>query len=136
MAITNAFLGIVHSIAHKTGAIFEDQGAHIIHGAANAMYLPKVIAYNAKNETAAERYANIADFMGLKAENNSQKVKALIEFLRKMNTDLNIPQCIKHYSKEGLPAEKGFVPEDVFLKRLPEIAKNAISDICTGTNPR
>ena len=71
MAITNAFLGIVHSIAHKTGAIFEDQGAHIIHGAANAMYLPKVIAYNAKNETAAERYANIADFMGLKAENNS-----------------------------------------------------------------
>ena len=69
MAITNAFLGIVHSIAHKTGAIFEDQGAHIIHGAANAMYLPKVIAYNAKDETAANRYAKIADYMQLKGAN-------------------------------------------------------------------
>ena len=105
MAITNAFLGIVHSIAHKTGAIFEDQGAHIIHGAANAMYLPKVIAYNAKDKTAEGRYAKIADYAGLKGENDSQKVKALIEFLRKMNSDLNIPQCIKHYNKEGLPAE-------------------------------
>ncbi len=44
MAFSNALLGIVHSMAHKTGAVFEDQGAHIIHGAANAMYLPKVIA--------------------------------------------------------------------------------------------
>ena len=55
MAFSNALLGIVHSMAHKTGAIFEDMGAHIIHGAANAMYLPKVIAYNAKNETAKKR---------------------------------------------------------------------------------
>ena len=44
MAFSNALLGIVHSMAHKTGAAFADYGAHIIHGAANAMYLPKVIA--------------------------------------------------------------------------------------------
>ena len=40
------------SMAHKTGAAFADYGAHIIHGAANAMYLPKVIAFNAKDPTA------------------------------------------------------------------------------------
>ena len=100
------------------------------------MYLPKVIAYNAKDETAAKRYAKIADSMELKGGNTNEKVKALIAYLRKMNTDLNIPQCIKNYSAEGLPSEKGFVPENIFLKRLPDIAKNAISDICTGTNPR
>ena len=54
-----------HSMAHKTGAAFADYGAHIIHGAANAMYLPKVIAFNAKDETAKKRYGEIADFMGL-----------------------------------------------------------------------
>ncbi|MDY2902880.1 MAG: iron-containing alcohol dehydrogenase, partial [Bacilli bacterium] len=52
MAFSNALLGIVHSMAHKTGAVFADYGAHIIHGAANAMYLPKVIAFNAKNPEA------------------------------------------------------------------------------------
>jgi alcohol dehydrogenase class IV len=52
MAFTNALLGIVHSKAHKTGA-------------ANAMYLPKVIAYNAKEKEAAARYAEIAYFIGL-----------------------------------------------------------------------
>lgn len=63
MAFSNALLGIVHSMAHKTGAAFADYGAHIIHGAANAMYLPKVIAFNAKDETAKKRYGEIADFM-------------------------------------------------------------------------
>lgn len=48
MAFSNALLGIVHSMAHKTGAAFADYGTHIIHGAANAMYLPKVIAFNAR----------------------------------------------------------------------------------------
>ena len=52
-------------MAHKTGAAFADYGAHIIHGAANAMYLPKVIAFNAKDETAKKRYGVIADFMKL-----------------------------------------------------------------------
>lgn len=136
MAFSNALLGIVHSMAHKTGAVFEDYGAHIIHGAANAMYLPKVIAYNAKNETAAKRYGEIADHMGLGGETTEEKVKNLIAYLRRMNDELNIPQCIRHYGADSYPCEQGFVPEEVFLERLPEIAKNAIADACTGSNPR
>lgn len=136
MAFSNALLGIVHSMAHKTGAAFADYGAHIIHGAANAMYLPKVIAFNAKDETAAERYAYIADFMGLGGDSTEEKIKLLIDYLRKMNDELNIPHCIKNYGADSYPTEQGFVPEDVFLERLPEIAKNAIGDACTGSNPR
>ena len=136
MAFSNALLGIVHSMAHKTGAIFEDYGAHIIHGAANAMYLPKVIAYNAKDPTAKVRYGQIADEMKLGGANDDEKVANLIAYLRKMNDDLNIPQCIKNYGADSYPCQQGFVPEDVFLARLPEIAKNAIADACTGSNPR
>ena len=135
-AFSNALLGIVHSMAHKTGAAFADYGAHIIHGAANAMYLPKVIAYNAKDETAKKRYGVIADYMHLGGANDDEKVALLIKTLRDMNDALNIPHCIKNYGADSYPCEQGFVPEDVFLARLPEIAKNAIGDACTGSNPR
>ncbi|MBP3696915.1 MAG: iron-containing alcohol dehydrogenase [Clostridia bacterium] len=136
MAFSNALLGIVHSMAHKTGAAFDDFGAHIIHGAANAMYLPKVIEFNAKVESAAKRYAKIADFIGLGGETVADKVENLIQYLRGMNDKLNIPQCIKNYGADSYFAEQGFVPEEVFLERLPEIAKNAVGDACTGSNPR
>ncbi len=136
MAFSNALLGIVHSMAHKTGAIFADKGAHIIHGAANAMYLPKVIAFNAKDETAKKRYGVIADYMHLGGSNDDEKVKLLIEYLRKMNDDLNIPHCIQHYGPDGLPAEVGFVDEATFKERLHDIAANALLDACTGSNPR
>ena len=136
MAFSNALLGIVHSMAHKTGAAFESYGAHIIHGAANAMYLPKVIQFNAKNEVAAKRYAEIADFIKLGGETTEEKVALLVKYLRGLNDQLNIPQCIGHYGLDSYPCEKGFVPEEVFLERLPEIAANAISDACTGSNPR
>ena len=136
MAFSNALLGIVHSMAHKTGAAFEQYGAHIIHGAANAMYLPKVIQFNAKNEVAAKRYAAIADHIHLGGETVTEKVDLLVKFLRGLNDKLNIPQCIKHYGADSYPCEQGFVPEDVFLAKLPEIAKNAIGDACTGSNPR
>ena len=136
MAFSNALLGIVHSMAHKTGAAFADYGAHLIHGAANAMYLPKVIAFNAKDETAAKRYAVIADEMKLGGETTEEKVKLLIDYLRGMNDKLNIPHCIKNYGKDSYPTEQGFVPEEVFLERLHEIAVNAIADACTGSNPR
>ena len=135
-AFSNASLGIVHSMAHKTGAAFADYGAHIIHGAANAMYLPKVIAFNAKDPEAKSRYAFIADEMKLGGNTEDEKVANLIAKLRSMNDALNIPHCIKHYGKDSYPTEQGFVPEDVFLERLPEIAKNAIGDACTLTNPR
>jgi alcohol dehydrogenase class IV len=138
MAFSNALLGIVHSMAHKTGAIFQDYGAHIIHGAANAMYLPKVIAFNAKDPTAKKRYGVIVDYMGIAAADASadDKVKALIAYLRKMNDDLNIPHCIKNYGADSYPCEQGFVPENVFLDRVHDIAVNAIADACTGSNPR
>ena len=136
MAFSNALLGIVHSMAHKTGAAFADYGAHIIHGAANAIYLPKVIAFNAKNPGAKLRYGIIADYMGLGGANDDEKVKLLISYLRHMNDELNIPHCIQHYGADSYPTEKGFVPEDVFLARLSEIAKNACSDACTASNPR
>ena len=136
MAFSNALLGIVHSMAHKTGAAFADLGAHIIHGAANAMYLPKVIAFNAKDPVAKKRYGVIADYMHLGGSNDDEKVKLLIDYLRKMNDDLNIPHSINHYGADGLPADQGFVPENVFLERLHDIAANAILDACTGSNPR
>lgn len=136
MAFSNALLGIVHSMAHKTGAAFADKGAHIIHGAANAMYLPKVIAFNAKDPTAKKRYGEIADFMKLGGNNDDEKVKLLIAYLRKMNDDLNIPHCIMNYGADSYPTEQGFVPEETFLERLHDIAVNAIGDACTGSNPR
>ena len=136
IAFSSGLLGIVHSMAHKTGAVFADLGAHIIHGAANAMYLPKVIAYNAKNPEAKKRYGVIADYMKLGGKNDDEKVAALIKYIRGFNDKLNIPHCIKNYGADSYPVEQGFVPEDVFLKRLPEIAKNALLDACTGSNPR
>ncbi|MCI8793085.1 MAG: iron-containing alcohol dehydrogenase [Eubacterium sp.] len=134
MAFSNALLGIVHSMAHKTGAAFE--GGHIIHGAANAMYLPKVIKFNSKNPEAAARYAEIADFMNLGGSTQEEKIDLLISYLRGMNDDLNIPHSINHYGADGLPAETGFVAEDVFLSKLSDIAANALLDACTGSNPR
>lgn len=138
MAFSNALLGIVHSMAHKTGAAFQDQGAHIIHGAANAMYLPKVIAFNAKDPVARKRYCTIVDYMGIGSKSDSEdtKVAKLIAYLRGMNDKLNIPHCIKSYGADSYPASQGFVPEDVFLARVKDIAVNAIADACTLSNPR
>lgn len=136
IAFSSASLGIVHSMAHKTGAAFADYGAHIIHGAANAMYLPKVIAFNAKDKRAAERYAFISDYLALGGTSEQDKIAKLIDLLRGMNDKLNIPHCIKNYGADSYPTEQGFVPESVFLERVEDIAKNAILDACTGSNPR
>ena len=139
MAFSNALLGIVHSMAHKTGAAFShgSQG-HIIHGAANAMYLPKVIKYNAKDPEALKRYGQIADFIHLGGNSDEEKVDLLIAMLRKMNDDLNIPHCIKNYGEGGAICADGesVAPEADFLAKLPEIATLAIGDACTGSNPR
>lgn len=134
MAFSNALLGIVHSMAHKTGAAFS--GGHIIHGCANAMYLPKVIRYNAKDERAAKRYAQIADHLGLGGSTVAEKVDLLIKELRHMNDELEIPQAIKYYGEGGVRADKSIIDEKEFLEKLPEVAKNAIVDACTGSNPR
>ena len=88
------------------------------------MYLPKVIAYNAKEPEAEKRYGEIAAFLGLEPTS-----KALIAHIKAMNEQLDIPACIKDY-------EGGIIDEKEFLEKLPEVAKNAIGDACTGSNPR
>lgn len=127
MAFSNALLGIVHSMAHKTGAAYS--GGHIVHGCANAMYLPKVIKYNSKNSEAASRYADIAKFIGLKGNSTEELVDALIAEIRKMNKSLDIPTCIKDY-------EGGIIDEKEFNSKLKDVAALAIADACTGSNPR
>ncbi len=122
MAFSNALLGIVHSMAHKTGAAYS--GGHIVHGCANAMYLPKVIKYNSKDETAAKRYGQIASFLGLEPS-----ADALIKHINGMNKELDIPSCIKDY-------EGGIIDEKEFLEKLPKEAELAVGDACTGSNPR
>lgn len=122
MAFSNALLGIVHSMAHKTGAAYS--GGHIVHGAANAMYLPKVIAFNAKEPEAEKRYGEIAAFIGLEPTS-----EALIEWINDMNRQLNIAPSIREY-------EGGIIDEAEFLEKLPEVAELAVGDACTGTNPR
>lgn len=127
MAFSNALLGIVHSMAHKTGAAYS--GGHIVHGCANAMYLPRVIQFNAKNKEALTRYAEIAAFIGLQGENEEELTAALVKELKAMNASLNIPDAIKDY-------EGGIIDEKEFMDKLPEVARLAIGDACTGSNPR
>ena len=67
---------------------------------------------------------------------DDEKIARLIKLLRNMNDELRIPHCIKHYGADSYAAEVGFVPEKVFLERLPKIAELAIADACTGSNPR
>ncbi|ERI06696.1 iron-containing alcohol dehydrogenase [Atopobium sp. oral taxon 810] len=135
IAFSSGLLGIVHSMAHKTGAAFS--GGHIIHGCANAMYLGKVIQFNAKDERAAERYAFVAkEILHLEGETNEELVAALVQYIRDLNDKLDIPQAIKNYGQGGVKAETSIIDEKEFLEKLPEVAKNAIADACTGSNPR
>ena len=127
MAFSNALLGIVHSMAHKTGAAYS--GGHIVHGCANAMYLPKVIKFNAKEPEAAARYAKIARFIGLTGTTDEELTTALIGRLLEMNKALEIPTCIKDY-------EGGIIDEKEFMDKLPKVAELAVGDACTGSNPR
>ena len=103
-------------MAHKTGAAFS--GGHIIHGAANAMYLPKVIKYNAKNPEAAERYAEIARFIDLKGSTTEELVDALIAELREMNKQLNIPLSIQNYGEDVYKRQDWAAPYTAFWRPL------------------
>ncbi|QNM05167.1 iron-containing alcohol dehydrogenase [Qiania dongpingensis] len=123
MAFSNALLGIVHSMAHKTGAVFST--GHITHGLANAMYLPYVISYNAKEPEAAKRYAEIANAIGINGT-EQECVDGLKKKIRSMNDYLGIPNTMKDCG----------VKEEEFREKIGEIAKNAVEDACTGSNPR
>lgn len=124
MAFSNALLGIVHSMAHKTGAAFST--GHITHGLANAMYLPYVIKYNAKDPVAAKRYAEIARFVGLPGASEKALINSLCEKINEFNVILDIPATLKDFG----------IKEDEFKEKIATIAENAVGDACTGSNPR
>ena len=124
MAFSNALLGIVHSMAHKTGAAFST--GHITHGCANAMYLPYVIRYNAKDATAASRYADIARRMGLAGVSEAALINSLCAKIDEMNTELAIPKTLQEFG----------IKEDEFKEKIASISELAVGDACTGSNPR
>lgn len=124
MAFSNALLGIVHSMAHKTGAAFST--GHIPHGCANAIYLPYVIKYNAHDKVAASRYAEIARRMGLAGTSEKALINSLCEKIDEFNVRLNIPKTLKEFG----------INEDEFKEKVSTIAALAVGDACTGSNPR
>ena len=124
MAFSNALLGIVHSMAHKTGAAFST--GHIPHGCANAIYLPYVIKYNAKDPVAAKRYAEVARRMGLPGTSEKALINSLVEKIDDFNVKLNIPKTLKEFGVE----------ENEFKEKVAKIAELAVGDACTGSNPR
>lgn len=124
MAFSNALLGIVHSMAHKTGAAFST--GHITHGCANAMYLPYVIKYNAKNHDAAHRYAEIARRIGLDGASEQALINSLCEKIDAFNVQMNIPKSLQEFG----------IIEDEFKEKIAKISELAVSDACTGSNPR
>ena len=123
MAFSNAILGIVHSMAHKTGAAFST--GHITHGLANAMYLPYVIKYNAKVETVAVRYAEIANSIGITGT-VKECVDGLCKKIVEMNNYMGIPNTLKDFG----------IIESEFKEKIAAISENAVNDACTGSNPR
>ena len=123
MAFSNALLGIVHSMAHKTGAAFST--GHITHGLANAMYLPYVIKYNSKVPEAAERYAEIANAIGITGTVD-ECIQGLRDKIVSMNNYMKIPNTLKEFG----------IVEEEFKEKLASIAENAVGDACTGSNPR
>ena len=135
IAFSSGLLGIVHSMAHKTGAAYS--GGHIIHGCANAMYLGKVIQFNARDERAKTRYAFIAkEILHLEGNTEDELVEALVQKIRDINDALNIPQGIKNYGEGGTKSETSIIDEKEFFEKAPEVARLAIEDACTLSNPR
>ncbi len=124
MAFSNALLGIVHSMAHKTGAAFST--GHIPHGCANAIYLPYVIKYNAHDKVAAGRYAEIARRMGLAGTSEKALINSLCAKIDEFNVKLNIPKTLKEFG----------INEEEFKEKIAGIAERAVGDACTGSNPR
>lgn len=130
MSFSNALLGITHSMAHKSGAIFHEEGVetnelkHIPHGCANAIYLPFVIDFNKK--ACMDRYANIARRLNLKGSTEEELVDSLTAMIKDMNAQMNIPTTIKEFG----------INEDEFKAKVAMISERAVLDACTGSNPR
>lgn len=117
MGFSNVGLGIVHSMAHPLGALYDTP-----HGVANAIILPTVMEYNAP--ATGEKYRDIAKAMGVKGTDNMSQEeyrKAAIDAVKKLSSDVGIPADLKEIVK----------PEDVDF-----LAQSAYDDACRPGNPR
>ena len=117
MGFSNVGLGIVHSMAHPLGALYDTP-----HGVANAIILPTVMEYNA--EATGEKYREIARAMGVEGvDSMSQEEyrKAAVEAVKKLSQDVGIPQDLKEIVKK----------EDI-----PFLAQSAYDDACRPGNPK
>ena len=134
MAFANAFLGVMHSMAHKLGAFH-----HIPHGIANALMMDEVIRFNSAEVPTkmgtfpqygyphtAERYAEIADYLGIKGKTAAEKVEGLIAKIDELKERVGIKKTIREYAPD----------EADFLARLDAMTEQAFDDQCTGANPR
>lgn len=119
MAFSNALLGISHSMAHKIGGVF-----HVAHGLANAILLPHVIDFNKKS--CGDRYATIARTLKLAGNTDDELINSLTDMIKDLNKTLNIPASFY---------ENGMTKKE-FDANLDFIAENALTDACTGSNPR
>lgn len=117
MGFSNVGLGIVHSMAHPLGALYDT-----LHGVANAIILPTVMEYNA--EATGEKYREIARAMGVKGvDSMSQEEyrKAAIDAVKQLSVDVGIPADLKEIVKK----------EDI-----PFLAQSAYDDACRPGNPK
>ena len=134
MAFANAFLGVCHSMAHKLGAFH-----HLPHGVANALMIDEVLRFNAAEVPAKmgtfpqygyphtlARYAEVADYLGIKGKNDAEKLKNFIKALDELKEKVGIKKTIKDYG----------IDEEKFLSTLDEMVEQAFDDQCTGANPR
>ena len=134
MAFANAFLGVCHSMAHKLGAFH-----HLPHGVANALMIEEVLRFNASEAPAKmgtfsqydhphtlARYAEVADYLGIKGDTDKEKLEGLIKAINDLKTKVGIKETIKDYG----------IDEKVFLDNLDEMVEQAFDDQCTGANPR
>jgi acetaldehyde dehydrogenase/alcohol dehydrogenase len=134
MAFANAFLGVCHSMAHKLGAFH-----HLPHGVANALMIEEVLRFNAAEAPAKmgtfsqydhphtlARYAEVADYLGVKGETDTDKLEGLIALINELKEKVGIKKTIKDYG----------VDEKNFLDNLDEMVEQAFDDQCTGANPR
>ncbi len=129
IAFNSASLGLNHGMAHVIGGKF-----HVPHGRTNAILLPYIIEFNADivgyegNDfsTAAKKYAHISKLLGLSASNARMGVRSLINEIKKMQKEMDMPTNLKACG----------VSVDEVNNLKEEIAKLAIEDACTSTNPK
>lgn len=134
MAFANAFLGVMHSCAHKLGAYH-----HIPHGVANALMMDQVLYFNAaevptkmgtfsqyKYPNTLHKYAEAARALGCQGKDDEELLDALVAKIDALKEEIGIKPSIRDYIPD----------EEAFLSTLDEMSLNAFDDQCTGANPR